>query len=104
VLAATEPPDAIAKELGDLASAATVPDAVEAADVLVFAVWFDVLKQLVEQNLGGLGDKVVVDTSNPVAADDKGDFHRTLPEGVSSGSVIPGMLPSSAHFVKASGP
>lgn len=48
-------------------------------------------------------DKIVVDTSNPVAANDKGDFHRTLPDGISSGSVIAGLIPAGAHFVKAFG-
>jgi 8-hydroxy-5-deazaflavin:NADPH oxidoreductase len=93
----------LAKQLGDLASAATVSEAIEAVDVVIFAVWFDVLKNLITHNLPKLDGKVVVDASNPVAADDKGEFHRTLPDGVSSGSVIAGLLPTGAHFVKAFG-
>ena len=103
VLAATEPPQALARELGDLASAATVSEAINAADVVVFAVWFDVTKGLIAQHRPGLAGKVVVDTSNPVAISDNGEFSRTLPDGVSSGSVIAGLLPPSAHFVKAFG-
>jgi hypothetical protein len=103
VLAANEPPDTLAKQLGDLASAASVSEAIEAADVVVFAVWLDVMKNLISQNLPKLDGKIVVDTSNPVAANDKGEFHRTLPDGVSSGSVIASLIPASAHFVKAFG-
>ena len=103
VLAASEPPEALARKLGDLASAASVSEAIEAADTVIFAVWLDVMKNLISQNLPGLDGKIVADTSNPVAPDDKGNFHRTLPDGVSSGSVIAGLIPASAHFVKAFG-
>jgi 8-hydroxy-5-deazaflavin:NADPH oxidoreductase len=103
VLASSELPDALAKELGNLATAASVTEAIEAADVVIFAVWFDVMQNLIGQNLSELDGKIVVDTSNPVAADDQGEYHRTLPDGVSSGSVIAGLIPASAHFVKAFG-
>jgi len=103
ILAASEPPEALAKQLGDLASASSVSEAIEAADAVIFAVWFDVMKSVISENFPKLDGKVVIDTSNPVAANDKGEFHRTLPEGVSSGSVIADLIPSSAHFVKAFG-
>lgn len=103
ILAAREPPEALAKELGQLASTAPVPEAVKTADVAILAVWFDVMKNLIEQNQDLLAGKVVVDPSNPVAADEKGEFRRTLPDGVSSGSVIAELLPADAHFVKAFG-
>ena len=103
VLAATDPPQTLAMELGDLASAATVSDAIKATDVIVFAVWFDVMKSLIEQHRPALAGKVVVDPSNPIAVNDKGDFGRTLPEGVSAGSVIAALLPEGVHFVKAFG-
>jgi len=103
VLAAREPPVALAEHLGDLASAASVGEAIEAADVVIFAVWFDVMKNLIGGNLSELEGKIVVDTSNPVAPDDKGEFHRTLPDGVSSASVISGLIPASASLVKAFG-
>jgi 8-hydroxy-5-deazaflavin:NADPH oxidoreductase len=103
VLAASERPDALAKQLGDLASTAPVGEAIKTADVVIFAVWLEIMKDLINENLPGLDGKVVVDTSNPVAADAKGEFHRTLPDGVSSGSVVASLVPKSAHFVKAFG-
>ena len=43
------------------------------------------------------------EASNPVALNDGGGFSRTLPDGVSAGSVIARMLSPGAHFVKAFG-
>jgi 8-hydroxy-5-deazaflavin:NADPH oxidoreductase len=105
VLAASQPVRAeqLARELGPSASAAGVNDAIERADAVIFAVWLDTLEDLVRQNATRLDGKVVVDPSNPIGPDGKGGFMRTLPDGVSSGSVIAGLLPSGAHFVKAFG-
>ena len=54
VLAAQEEPNAaaLAAELGPRASAATVPEAIGAADAVVFAVWPDALKQLLTEYAG----------------------------------------------------
>jgi len=94
---------ALAKELGELASATSVEKAITEADVVVVAVWFDTLKELLVQHADLLRGKVVVDPSNPVAQDTNGGFVRTLPDGQSSGSVVAGLLPAEAHFVKAFG-
>src|SRR2546428_4317351 len=94
---------ALANELGELASATSVEKAITDADIVVFAVWFDTLKDLIAQHADLLRGKVVVDPSNPVAQDTNGGFVRTLPDGQSSGSVVAGLLPPQAHFVKAFG-
>jgi 8-hydroxy-5-deazaflavin:NADPH oxidoreductase len=105
VLAASTPSQAeqLAQELGTSASAADVADAIDRADAVIFAVWLDVLEGLVRQNATRLSGKVVIDPSNPIAPDGKGGFKRTLPDGVSAGSVIAGLVPSGAHYVKAFG-
>src|SRR5213594_2520948 len=105
VLAAHEESNAaaLADELGELASATSVEKAITDADVVVFAVWLDTLKDLVTQYRDLLRGKVVVDPSNPVAQDTNGGVVRTLPDDQSSGSVVAGMLPAEAHFVKAFG-
>ena len=94
---------ALANELGELASAASVEEAITGADVVVFAVWLDTLKDLIGQHGDLLRGKVVVDPSNPVAQDANGGIVRTLPNDESSGSVVAGLLPAEAHFVKAFG-
>ena len=92
-----------AGKLGETASAATVADAIAQADAVVLAVWLDPLKEVLEQHGALLEGKIVIDPSNPIAANDDGGFSRTLPDGVSSGSVIAEMLPAGAHYVKAFG-
>jgi 8-hydroxy-5-deazaflavin:NADPH oxidoreductase len=93
----------LARELGPPASAAGVADAIDQADAVIFAVWFDPMKELIGTYASHLAGKVVIDPSNPIGPDGKGGFMRTLPDGVSAGSVIAGLLPSTAHYVKAFG-
>ncbi|MFL5831987.1 MAG: NADPH-dependent F420 reductase [Solirubrobacteraceae bacterium] len=95
--------EAMAKELGKNARAATVEQAINDADVVVFAVWFDTIKELISQHARLLEGKVVVDPSNPIKAGDGGKFVRTLPDGVSGGAEIAKRLPKGAHYVKALG-
>jgi 8-hydroxy-5-deazaflavin:NADPH oxidoreductase len=94
---------ALADELGPLASAASVRQAIEEADTVVLAVWLDTTKELIAKNGDVFRGKVVVDPSNPVKADGNGEMARTLPDGQSAGSVVAGLLPADAHFVKAFG-
>jgi NADP oxidoreductase coenzyme F420-dependent len=56
-----------ANELGELASATSVERAIKGADVVVFAVWLDTLKDLIARHADLLRGKVVVDPSNPIA-------------------------------------
>jgi predicted dinucleotide-binding enzyme len=93
---------ALADQLGPKASAASVEEAIEGADVVVLATWLDQTKELVPAQTRLLEDKVVVDPSNPIGFEN-GQMIRTLPQGQSSGSVVAGMLPASAHYVKAFG-
>jgi predicted dinucleotide-binding enzyme len=95
--------EALADELGPKASAASVEDAIAGADVVVLATWLDQTRELVPAQSRLLEDKVVVDPSNPIGFDENGQMIRTLPEGESSGSVVAGLLPAGAHYVKAFG-
>ena len=94
---------ALANELGPLASAASVRQAIGEANVVVLALWLDTTKRLIDENGDLLHRKVVVDTSNPIRLDGKGGFSRTLPDGQSAASVIAGLLPADAQLVKAFG-
>src|SRR2546422_5851337 len=94
---------ALADELGPLASAASVRQAIAAADVVVLAVWLDTTKELIAENRDLLRSKVVVDPSNPIQVDANGAVTRPLPDGQSAASVIAGLLPADAHLVKAFG-
>jgi 8-hydroxy-5-deazaflavin:NADPH oxidoreductase len=59
---------ALAHELGPLARAASVEDAIADGDVVVFAVWLDTIKELIVRDARLLEDKVVVDPSNRSAS------------------------------------
>jgi 8-hydroxy-5-deazaflavin:NADPH oxidoreductase len=80
-----------------------VEDAIAGADVVVFAVWLDTIKELIAKDARLLENKVVVDPSNPLGFGESGQMIRTLPEGQSSGSVVAALLPAGAHYVKAFG-
>jgi len=95
--------EALADELGPLAHAASVEDAVAGADAVVFALWLDTIKELVPQYAHLLEDKVVVDPSNPVAFDENGQMTRTLPERQSAGSVVAARRPGGRWSRRASG-
>ena len=94
---------ALAQELGELARVASVEEAIAEADVVVFAVWLDTIKELISKDSDQLEGKVVVDPSNPIGADENGETRRTLPDDQSAGSVVAAMLPAGAHYVKAFG-
>ena len=94
---------ALAQELGELARAASVEEAIADADVVVFAVWLDTTKELIAKNGRLLENKLVVDPSNPLGFDDNGQMIRTLPDEQSAGSVVAALLPAGASFVKAFG-
>jgi 8-hydroxy-5-deazaflavin:NADPH oxidoreductase len=93
---------ALADELGANASADSVEDAIAGADVVVLATWLAQSRELLPTIAPLLENKVVVDPSNPIGFEN-GQMIRTLPAGQSSGSVIAGLLPAGAHYVKAFG-
>jgi predicted dinucleotide-binding enzyme len=95
--------EALAQQLGPRARAASVEDAIDAADVVVFALWLDDVKDVIPQHAGLLDGKVVVDPSNPIGFDTNGQIFRTLPDDQSAGSIVAALLPAGAHYAKAFG-
>jgi predicted dinucleotide-binding enzyme len=89
--------------IGTSAQAAEVGDAIAAADVIVFATWFGITKELLAQYASQLAGKTVVDPSNNIAPDGSGGFASQNPEGVSSGQQLAAALPVGARYVKAFG-
>ena len=96
-------PRALAEELGPLARAASVEDAISGADAVLLAVWLDTMRELIPANAHLLTGKVVIDPSNPIGFDASGQMTRTLPDGESAGSVVAALLPAGTHYVKAFG-
>ena len=88
---------------GGKARAGSVGEAIEEADVVLFAVYFDTIKDLIAEYRGKLVGKIVVDPSNPVAPDGSGGFKKTIPPDQSSGQVLAKLLPRGTKLVKAFG-
>jgi len=93
----------LASDLGGHAEVVSVDEAVERADMLVLAVWFDAFKELIAQYGERLAGKVIVDPTNPVAPDGDGGFRKIIGAQESSGRILAGLLPSGARLVKAFG-
>jgi len=93
----------LAADLDGHAEVVGVDDAVERADVLVFAVWFDSFKQLIAEYGEKLAGKVIIDPTNAVGPDGAGGFRKVIGEQESSGQILAGLLPAGARLVKALG-
>lgn len=85
------------------ARAASVAAAIEAADIIVFAVYFNAIKDLIGEYRGKLAGKIVVDPSNPIAPDGSGGFKKIIPKDQSSGQLLAKLMPPGAKLVKAFG-
>jgi predicted dinucleotide-binding enzyme len=93
----------VAADLDGQADVVNVDEAVDRADVLVLAVWFDVFKQLIAQYGDRLAGKVIIDPTNPVGPDGNGGFQKLIGEQESSGQILAGLLPAGGRLVKAFG-
>jgi 8-hydroxy-5-deazaflavin:NADPH oxidoreductase len=93
----------LAADLDGHAEAVSVDEAVERADVLVFAVWLDAFRELIAQYGQRLAGKVIIDPTNPIGPDGKGGFQKIIGAQESSGQLLAGLLPAGARLVKAFG-
>ncbi len=88
---------------GTLAGSLEISNAIKEADIIVFAVWFDVLKNLLRQYSAELKGKIIIDPSNPIAPDEKGGFKKIIAENESAGIILHSLVPEDAKLVKAFG-
>jgi len=93
----------LASSLSGHAEVVSIDEAVERADVLVFALWLDPFRELIAQYGERLAGKVIVDPSNPVGPDGSGGYRKVIGEQESSGQILAGLLPAGARLVKAFG-
>jgi 8-hydroxy-5-deazaflavin:NADPH oxidoreductase len=92
-----------AKASGGKARATSVAAAIEEADIIVFAVYFNAIKDLIAEYRGKLAGKILVDPSNPIAPDGSGGFKKIIPQEQSAGQLLAKLLPPGAKLVKAFG-
>jgi predicted dinucleotide-binding enzyme len=93
----------MAKRLGSLVQSMEIPAAIKTADVIIFTIWFDAIKELLKTYNTDLQGKIIVDPSNPIAPDNKGGFKKIIGEHESAGNIISSLLPKDAKLAKAFG-
>jgi predicted dinucleotide-binding enzyme len=91
----------LADELGPAIRPMGPAAAISAADIILFAVRFDGIKELLAQYATEIKGKIVIDPSNPIAPDGKGGLIKIIGEKESGGQAILGLLPEGAILVKA---
>lgn len=105
ILASRNVEDAVtlAEQLGSLATASDIVSAMNEADIIVMAVWFNTIEKLFSDYGTALRGKIILDPSNPIAPDDKGGFKKIIGENESGGELNSALLPMGAKLVKALG-
>jgi predicted dinucleotide-binding enzyme len=98
-----EKANALSLKLGVLARPASISAAIKEADIIVFSVWFDAIKELFRTYATELQGKIIVDPSNPIAPDEKGGFKKIIDKDQSAGEVLSSWLPTGAKLAKALG-
>lgn len=94
---------ALAQKLGTLAKPMEIPDAIREADIIVLAIWFNAIKELLDEYAVEFKRKIIVDPSNPIAPDEQGGFKKIIGEGESAGEIIASLVPENAALVKMFG-
>ncbi|OJZ06432.1 MAG: NADP oxidoreductase coenzyme F420-dependent [Sphingobacterium sp. 40-24] len=98
-----EDANALAEQLGSLATATETAEAIKEADIIVLSVWFNTIKELFEQYAEELQGKIIIDPSNPIAPDENGGFKKIIGDKESAGQLNAEILPKGAKFAKAFG-
>jgi predicted dinucleotide-binding enzyme len=99
----TEKAKALSQKLGSPAHPMDIAAAIKEADIIVFAVWFSAIKELLHQYATELEGKIIIDPSNPIAPDEKGGFKKIIGDKESAGEIIAELLPENAKLAKALG-
>jgi 8-hydroxy-5-deazaflavin:NADPH oxidoreductase len=93
----------LANELGELATPRQIADAFSEADIIVLAVWFNTIQELLKNNGPELQNKIIIDPSNPIALDEKGGFKKIIGTDESAGLILSNLLPKGVKLAKAFG-
>jgi len=95
--------NALAQELGSLATALETAEAIKQADVVILSVWFNTIQEFFKTYATELQGKIIIDPSNPIAPDENGGFKKIIGENESAGQLNAAILPQGAKLAKAFG-
>lgn len=93
----------LSTKLGSLTKPMAIEAAIKEADIIVFAVWFNAIKELLSKYSRELKGKIIVDPSNPITPDDNGGYRKIIDNEQSAGEIIAALVPEDAKFAKALG-
>ena len=93
----------LSQELGTLAQPKEISAALKEADIIVFAIWFNAIQDLLSTYAAELEGKIIVDPSNPIAPDENGGFKKIIGKDESAGQILSSLLPQNAKLAKALG-
>lgn len=99
----SEKTKAIVGQLGNLAKACEITEAIQIADVIIPAIYFNALKEFFNTYSTELEGKIIVDVSNPIAPDGNGGFKKIIGQNESAGEILSKFIPPKAVLVKAFG-
>ncbi len=93
----------LSETLGNLAQHSEILTAVNEADIIVLAIYFEPIKAFLKQYASELEGKIIVDPSNPIALAEGGGFKKIIGEDQSAGQILSTQLPRGAKLAKALG-
>ncbi|HRG58769.1 MAG TPA: NAD(P)-binding domain-containing protein [Bacteroidia bacterium] len=93
----------LATQLGHHASIKEISDAINEAEVIIPAIYFEDLKNFFQSFSKELGGKIIIDVSNPIAPDSNGGFKKIIQEHESAGKILSAFIPKNAILIKAFG-
>lgn len=94
---------ALVGQLGNLATAKEIADAIREADVIIPAIYFNTLKEFFQTFSKELEGKIIIDVSNPIAPNGNGGFKKIIGENESAGKILSDLIPKTAKLIKAFG-
>lgn len=94
---------ALSANWGTAAEASDIASAIKNADILVLSIPFEVIAAFLEKYAPDLEGKIIIDPSNPIAADENGVFKKNIAENESAGEMNALALPKNAKLAKALG-
>lgn len=93
----------LAHQLGSLAKPAEIPAAIQEAEIIILAIYFEPIKAFLKQYAEELKGKIIVDPSNPIAPAEGGGFKKIIGESQSAGELLSAFLPKDIKLAKALG-
>lgn len=87
----------------NLMVAKEITDAISEAEIIIPAIWFTSYKDFFAEYAPLLKGKIVIDVSNPIIPNEKGELQRLIAADQSAGEINASFLPKGVKLVKALG-